>query len=99
MNTVLHVGQWVVSIIGLVAFCYPLFAALKENRTLGIVGLFFPPVSVPVFLVVYWKKYPMLQALIVFVVMGAAAAGLQRLRLGFWDWPDVDYQVEPAENR
>ena len=96
MNTALHAGQWIVSVIGLVAFCYPLYAAFQENRILGLVGLVFPPISVPVCLLIYWKKYPMLTALIVFLVMGVAATGLQRLRIGFWDWPDVDYQVVPA---
>ncbi len=97
MDTILHIGQWIVSIIGVIAFCFPLYAAFQENKALGIVGAFLAPVAVPVFVIMFWKKYPMLQAVIVFVVMGAAAAGFQRLRFGFWDWPDVDYQPAAAE--
>ena len=33
-------------------------------------------------------------ALIIFVIGMLLAATCQRLRIGFWDWPDVDYQVE-----
>lgn len=33
-------------------------------------------------------------ALVVFVAGMLLAATFQRLRIGFWDWPDVEYQTE-----
>jgi hypothetical protein len=36
-------------------------------------------------------------ALVIFVAGMLMAATCQRVRIGFWDWPDVEYEVE-AEN-
>ena len=37
-------------------------------------------------------------ALSVFAIGFILAAVLQRARVGFWDWPDVEYQVEQVED-
>ena len=63
------------------------YLAMKEDWKLGVACLLFPP-----FLLYYiptrWGRcrYPF----VVFAVGFVAAALLQRARLGYWAWPDVD---------
>ena len=42
----------------------------------------------------FWNERGGRYALIVFVAGYMLAESFQRLRIGFWDWPDVDYQTE-----
>ena len=79
MNLMLHILQWIVSLIGVFSLCFLLFKALQS--LLLLVG----------------KERSVRYGIVVFVLCGLMAATFQRLRIGFWDWPDVDYQVE--ENR
>lgn len=41
-----------------------------------------------------WKRRNVRYALLIFVSCMLLATLFQRIRIGFWDWPDVDYQVE-----
>jgi hypothetical protein len=87
VNVLLLVLQWIVSLISV--FCgigVIIYWAMKEDWKLGVASLLFPP-----FLLYYiptrWGKCR--NSFVVFVVGGAAAALLQRARLGYWAWPDV----------
>lgn len=88
--------QWIVSLIAVGCICYVYHVAFLENKLLAIIGIVLMPIFLPVFLVMHWKKYNLKYALIIFLLGFLFAACLQRARLGFWDWPDVDYKM-PAE--
>jgi hypothetical protein len=89
MDVFLWILQGLVSLGGIGAFLIILHPTLKEYGIWGL-WLFFPPVLIlyPLF---RWKrfKYPYL----VFIACFVAAALLQRARLGYWDWPDVEQAV------
>ena len=87
VNVLLLVLRWIVSLISVfggigVIICW----AMKEDWKLGVASLL-----VPAFLLYYvptrWGKCR--NPFVMFAVGGAAAALLQRARLGSWAWPDV----------
>ena len=43
------------------------------------------------------KERSVRYAILIFVGCGVLAATFQRVRIGFWDWPDVDYKIQDAE--
>jgi hypothetical protein len=63
------------------------YLAFKEDWKLGLACFFFPP-----FLLYYcptrWQKCRI--PFVVFVLAAVLAALLQRARLGYWGWPDVE---------
>lgn len=90
MTLLLIIAQWIVSLIAIWCIGYVFYVAVKENLVMGILGILIMPISLPIFMFMYWKKYPIRNVLILFLVCLGVAAGLQRIRLGYWDWPDVD---------
>ena len=88
VSTLLLVLQWIVSLIGVFGGVgLIIYRAFKEDWKLGVVGFLFLP-----FLVYYiptrWAKCR--NPTIVFAVGAVAATLLQRARLGYWAWPDVE---------
>ena len=88
MTTLLMVLQWIVSLIGVFGGVGLIdYRAFKEDWKLGLACFLFPP-----FLLYYiptrWAKCRIPAA--VFAIAFFAALLLQRGRLGYWAWPDVD---------
>lgn len=97
MNEFFHICQWMVSIIGVGAICYLYWVAFQESKLLCLLAIFLSPLLLPYILVRYWNKYQLEGTLLLFVTMGVLAGCFQRARIGFWDWPDVDYQVAAVQ--
>lgn len=76
MNLMLHILQWIVSLIGVLSLCFLLFKAMQS------------------LVLLVWKERGVRNGIVIFVACGLMAATFQRLRIGFWDWPDVDYKIE-----
>lgn len=88
MNMLLLALQWIVSLIGVFGgIGLIIYLAFKEDWKLGVAGLLFLP-----FLLYYiptrWAKCR--NPTVVFAVCFVGAALLQRARLGYWTWPDVE---------
>jgi hypothetical protein len=88
VNTSLLVLQWIVSLIGVFGGVGLIdVRAFQENWKLGVACFIFPP-----FLFYYiptrWDKCRFPFA--VFAVAFVAALLLQRARIGYWAWPDVE---------
>jgi hypothetical protein len=88
VNTLLWVLQWIVSLIAVFGGVGLIdYLAFKENWKLGVACFLFPP-----FLLYYvptrWSicRYPS----VVFAVGFVTAFLIQRIRLGYWAWPDVE---------
>jgi hypothetical protein len=87
LNTALLILQWLVSFVGVFGGVgLIIYLAFKEDWKLGTVSLLFLP-----FLLYYiptrWSECR--NPTIVFVICFVVAALLQRARLGYWAWPDV----------
>jgi hypothetical protein len=86
MDTALLALQWVVTFVAIGAYLVLLHPALKDHGVWGL-WLLFPPVLI-LYALVKWQrcKYPFL----ILITCLVAAALLQRARLGYWAWPDVE---------
>ena len=88
MNTLLLVLQWIVSLIGVFGGVgLIIYLAFQEDWKLGVAVFLFLPFLL-YFIPTRWAKCR--NPTIVFVVCAIAAALLQRARLGYWAWPDVE---------
>lgn len=83
--------QWVVSLVGVGAYCVLLYHCFKEFGAWAIAFFLFPPALLFFYAPTRWQrcKYPLL----VFVACAVLAMVLQRARLGYWAWPDVERGV------
>lgn len=88
MENALWILQWALSVLGVGAYCVLLVYCFKEYRALGIAFLLFPPALLAFYAPTRWSKcrFPFL----LFVASLIGAMILQRLRLGYWAWPDVE---------
>lgn len=86
MNLALWILQWIVTIIAIGAYIAILHPALKEFGIGGLL-LFFPLILL-IYVPLRWRdcKFPFL----LLAACVVAAALLQRARLGYWAWPDVE---------
>lgn len=88
MESTLWVLQWVVSLVGVGAYCMLLYYCFKEFGAWGIAFLLFPPALLLFYVPTRWPrcKYPLLT----FLACVVLAMLFQRARLGYWAWPDVE---------
>jgi dolichol kinase len=90
MEMLLWTMQWIVSLaFVLLGFGWFLSAAFKENWLFAIFTIAFPPFLLW-FVPVHWSKYRLKYPIMIIVGGLILAALLQRARLGYWDWPDVE---------
>ncbi len=88
MNTTLWVLQLIVTFVAIAAYWVPLFHGFKEFGLWGLVLLLLPPVLLFYYIPTRWQRCK--YAVLVLVACVALAAVLQRGRLGYWAWPDVE---------
>jgi hypothetical protein len=80
--------QWVVSLVGVGAYCVILYHCFKEFGAWAIAFLLFPPALLFFYAPTRWQRCK--SPLLAFVVCVVVAMLLQRARLGHWAWPDVE---------
>ena len=88
METGLWLLQWVASILSVGAFCVLLVFCFKEFGAWGVAFLLFPPALLCYYVPTRWNKCRV--PLLMFVLCFVTAMALQRVRLGYWAWPDVE---------
>ena len=88
MDMILWIFQWVASIVGVGSFCVLLVYCFQEFGYWGLAFLLFPPALLAYYAPTRWTKCKV--PMIVFLTCFAIAMILQRLRLGYWAWPDVE---------
>jgi hypothetical protein len=91
MATFLWAIQIIVSVLGVfIGFGWIWGVAFREDWKVALVGVILMPIFLPYFIVTRWSKYQLKYPVLILVVTGIAAALLQRARLGYWAWPDVE---------